>query len=216
MNQDKLLTQQIASIFFQHGTLKHFNAGQVLVEKGQPATQSCYVVRGQVRTFCMNPEGDIVTLFYVEENNLICSESLLLDSLVNVSVQAITPVDMYVMPGKEFLRLWEEHGYMIHKLFRPLITRLTLLSDYICCTHFRENDKKVAYFLYSCYNRSGAVVCYSNEQIGDIIGINRVSVNRILNNFAKKGILELEYKKITILDAQRLSKVFNDVGYFID
>lgn len=213
---EKTMEQNLQSIFFQFGILRHYSAGQLLVEKGQPATQSCYIAKGCARTFCINPDGDDITLFYIEPNNMICSESLLLNSLVNVSVQAITPVEMYSIPGEKFLNLWVTQGYGMQELFRPLITRLTLLSDYICCAHFRESNKKVAYFLYSCYMRMGPVIPYSNGQIADIMGINRVSVNRILNSLAKSEAVDLGYKKIKILNIQRLTQIFGSIGYFID
>lgn len=212
----KTMEQNLESIFFEFGLLRHYSAGQLLVEKGQMATQSCYIAKGCARTFCINPDGDDITLFYIEPNNMICCESLLPDALVNVSVQAITPVEMYTIPRERFLDLWVAQGHGIQELFRPLVTRLTLLSDYICCAHFRENNKKVAYFLYSCYMRMGPVVPYSNEQIADVIGINRVSVNRILNSLAKSEVVELGYKKIRILNIQRLTQIFGSIGYFID
>ena len=208
--------QQLEKIFVHYGILKRYNAGQLLVEKGQPAALSCYITKGYARTFCINPAGDDITLFYIEPHNMICSESLILDALVNVSVQAISPVEMYVMPGEQLLKEWAAQGHGVHELFSPLITRLTLLSDYICCAHFRDNNKKVAYFLYSCYSRTGPVIPYTNEQIADVTGINRVSANRILNAFEKEGIVELGYKKVTVLNIDRLMEIFGAVGYFID
>lgn len=216
MSQQKDSAQHIREIFLKYGTRKLYSTGQTLVQKGQPASLSCYVTKGQIRTFCMNEEGDHVVLFYIESDNMICSESLIPGSIVNVSVEAITPVEMYVIPSQQFRLLWEAEGFPITELIQALVTRLCLLSDQICCTHFKENKQKVAYFLYSCYNRRGPIILYTNEQIADVLGLNRVSVNRILNSFAKDGILELAYKKIKILDAQRLSSIFNFVGYFMD
>ena len=142
--------RRLLEIFRQYGTLKKYNPGQLLIEKGQPAAYSCYLASGYARTFCINSNGDDITLFYIEPDNLICSESLLLDATVQVSVEAIAPVEMYLLPGSELLRLWSERGWGVQELMRPLVERLTLLSDYICCAHFRENNKKVAYFLHSC------------------------------------------------------------------
>ena len=135
---------------------------------------------------------------------------------MQVSVEAIAPAEMYLLPGSELLRLWSERGWGVQELMRPLVERLTLLSDYICCAHFRENNKKVAYFLHSCYMRIGETIPYTNEQIAEITGINRVSVNRILNALAKDGVVELGYKKIQIRKPQALKEIFGTVGYFID
>ncbi len=208
--------QTLREIFLKYGKRKSYNAGQLLVEKGQNATYSCYITSGYARTFCINSAGDDITLFYIEPNNLICSESLLLDATVQVSVQAISPVEMYLLSGGELLRQWSAQGLGVLELMRPLVERLTLLSDYICCAHFRENNKRVAYFLYSCCQRIGPVIPYTNEQIAEITGINRVSVNRILNSLAKDGTVELGYKKIKILKVQDLKEIFGTVGYFID
>lgn len=60
------------------------------------------------------------------------------------------------------------------------------------------------------------MVSYTNGQIADIMWINRVSVNRILNSLAKSGAVELGYKKIKILNIQRLTEIFGSIGYFID
>ena len=56
----------------------------------------------------------------------------------------------------------------------------------------------------------------TNEQIAAVTGIKRISVNRILNSFAKEGIVKLEYKKIIILDDKKLIDIFNGLGYFLN
>lgn len=79
-----------------------------------------------------------------------------------------------------------------------------------------EDDKRVAYFLHSCYASTGPVISYTHEQIAAITGMSRVSVTRILKRFREAGILSQEYRRIRILDAQRLSEVFHSLGYFLD
>ena len=209
-------TEQLRKIFLENGVCREYQPGQMLVERGQPATHICFIASGQARTFCANPAGDDITLFYLDAESMICSEALGQGGTVRVNVQAITQVEMYRVPASRFLQQWTAAGYAIQDLFDPLISRLTLLSDYICCAHFRENPKRVAYFLYSCYTRTGPLVEFRNWQIAEITGIIRVAVNRILNHLAKNGIVELGYRKIRILNVEELEKVFHSVGYFID
>ena len=214
--QNPNVDQRLHDIFCQYGVMKTFNTGQFLVEKGQPAAYSCYITSGYARTLCCNSDGNEIVLFYIEPNNMICSEALLLDAIVNVSVQAISTGEMYMIPGEKLLHLWTARGYGVQELIRPLVTRLTLLSDYICCAHFQDSSKKVAYFLYSCYMRLGPMIPYSNEQIANITGINRASVNRTLNALSKAGIVEPGYKQVKVLKVRELSEIFDMVGYFID
>lgn len=60
------------------------------------------------------------------------------------------------------------------------------------------------------------MIPYSNEQIANITGINRASVNRTLNALSKAGIVEPGYKQVKVLKVRELSEIFDMVGYFID
>ena len=134
--------QRLHDIFCQYGVMKTFNTGQFLVEKGQPAAYSCYITSGYARTLCCNSDGNEIVLFYIEPNNMICSEALLLDAIVNVSVQAISTGEMYMIPGEKLLHLWTARGYGVQELIRPLVTRLTksgILSIFLLHA-FRSHD----------------------------------------------------------------------------
>ena len=96
------------------------------------------------------------------------------------------------------------------------VRRITMLSDYICCSHFLEDDKRVAYFLHTCCASSGPSIPYTHEQIAAITGMSRVSVTRILKQFREAGILRQSYRRIEIMAPQRLSEVFASLGYFLD
>ena len=104
--------QRLHDIFCQYGVMKTFNTGQFLVEKGQPAAYSCYITSGYARTLCCNSDGNEIVLFYIEPNNMICSEALLLDAIVNVSVQAISPVEMYMIPGEKLSGQQQKSGIL--------------------------------------------------------------------------------------------------------
>lgn len=216
MDTQTLVTPQVKEMFLRHGIPRRFAPGEVLFEKGRPADRVGFIAAGQARTYCLNPAGDEIVLFYIDKDNLICSEALMDHPSVIVSVSAITPLELYTLPPNEFLRLWQAQGLPLQELFAHFVRRITLLSDYICCTHFLEDDKRVAYFLHSCYTSTGPVISYTHEQIAAITGMSRVSVTRILKRFREASILSQEYRRIRILDAQRLSEVFHSLGYFLD
>ncbi|MDY3282187.1 Crp/Fnr family transcriptional regulator [Dysosmobacter sp.] len=216
MARPEFSNQHIKEIFLRRGRKQEYAAGQLLVEKGTPVTKVGFLAGGHARTFVTNQDGDDVTLFYIGPDNLICSEGLTSYATVMVSVESITPVTLYAMAPEEFLRAWQGEGLPIQGIIDQLVSRIMLLSDYICCAHFRENDKKIAYFLYSEYSRSGDSIPYTHQQIAAVTGINRVSVSRILSQLARDGSIALEYRRIRVLDPQGLLRCFNTLGYFLD
>ena len=206
----------IEKIFLQYGTLKTYPANKLVVVKGDVANKIAFIKSGQVRAVVSSPDGDEITLFYLGKGNIFGSDSLVPDPIVVVDVETITPCELYVLPAKQFLEIWQSHNYPLQELVAHYMKRVSLLSDYICCSHFVNAKQRVAYFLHSSSKIHGKTISLTNEQIAAVTGVNRISVNRILNSFAAEEIVQLEYKKIVVLKVERLVEIFNALGYFLD
>ena len=206
----------IESIFLQYGTLKSYPANKMIVVKGHVADKIAFIKSGQVRAVVINPDGDEITLLYLGKGNIFGSDSLVPNPVVVVSVETITPCELYMLPAKQFLEIWQAHNYPIQELLAHYLKRVSLLSDYICCSHFANAKQRVAYFLHSSAKIYGRTISLTNEQIAAVTGVNRISVNRILNSFAQEEIVRLEYKKISILNETKLIEIINALGYFLD
>lgn len=211
-----MFTTQVKSLFLECGIRRSLLPGELLQEKGTRADRVFFLTKGQVRTFCLSPAGDEISLFYLGPDSLIGNEALIPQSQVMVSVSAMTPAEVYSLPPERFLGLWQERGLPLQDLIAHYVQRITLLSDYICCAHFQEADQRVAYFLYACCAGSGTDVRYTHEQIAAVTGTSRVTVSRVLSRFRRAGIIAQDYRRIRVLDARRLSEVFSSLGYFLD
>lgn len=216
MQKRRLITPRVKEIFAKYGVKRSLEAGELLVEKGTRANRVFFLVKGQVRTFCLSPAGDEISLFYLGPDSLIGNEALMMNPHVMVSVAAITPAEVYTLPPERFLRIWKERDLPLQDLIAHYVQRIALLSDYICCSHFQDADKRVAYFLHTCCDSTGPVVAYTHEQFAAITGVSRGSVTRILGKFRKAGIISQNYRRIEVLDPQLLSGVFSSLGYFLD
>ena len=216
MEKNSGLSSQYRDIFLTYGTERHLDKNQYLLERGSPATELWYITKGIIRAFCAGYDGEDITLFYISENNVIYNEALLPNSVIIQDGQAITPLDFYTLSAEKFLQAVPSKELVFETLFSHVIDRIILHHEYILCSHFHESNKRIAYFLYACYKRSGTVVPYTHEQIAAITGVNRISVNRILNDFSKAKILSLGYRHIKILSASRLADAFNSLGFFSD
>lgn len=210
------LSPHVREIFTKYGVKRQYHTGEVVQAKGELSTQTGFLIRGQLRTFCLGPSGDEISLFYLGPGSLFGSNALIGHPRVMVSVAAISPAEVFLLPADRFWAYWQEGGFPPQDLMAHFVRRITLLSDYICCSHFLEDDKRVAYFLHTCCASSGPSIPYTHEQIAAITGMSRVSVTRILKQFREAGILRQAYHRIEILDSQRLSEVFDSLGYFLD
>lgn len=200
----------------QYGIKRSLPSGRLLLEKGMPATYVGFLTRGRAQTFCLNPDGEEIPLFYLDADSMFGTEALIAHPQVIVSVGSISPVEFYVLSPDLFLKLWQERKLPLQELIAHFVQRITLLSDYICCSHFLKGDQRVAYFLYACCTSSGDIIPYTHEQLAAVTGMSRVSVSRILRQFQQAGIIRQEYRRIQVLEPQRLSAIFHALGYFLE
>lgn len=201
-------------IFLSYGTKRSLEKNAYLLERGSPANELWYIAEGTVRTFCTGYDGEEVTLFYISKNNIVYLESLVPGSTIIQDAQAITPVSYYALPSVEFLQFVKSDISTFQVLFSHMMDRIILLHEYILCSHFRESKKRVAYLLYTQYGRSGSIIPFTHEQVAAMTGINRISVNRILNEFSKENIISLGYRHIKVLSPSGLSEIFDSIGAF--
>lgn len=207
---------RVSEIFELYGHVHTYSPGEIIFQKGDKADKIYFLSKGRVRTFCLNKHGDEITLFYVDENNTVGNEPVANIPQRKVSVAAVTDVKIYSMHSDTLLEKCRNDKLSMQSLMEYFVTKIISLSDYICCTRFLKNDKKLAYFLYTNCMGDGHLVQYTHEQIASLTGMNRVTVTRLLKNFEDKKLISQHYKGITVLDRCSLVEIFNSIGYFID
>lgn len=207
---------KVAEIFKLYGHVHTYSPREIIFQKGDEVNEIYFVSKGRVRTYCLNKYGNEMTLFYINENHLFGIEAIANILIRKVNVDALTDVILYSINANVLLENCVNSKISLESLMGFFITKVTMLSDYICCSRFLKNDEKLAYFLYSNCIREGSVIQYTHEQIASVTGMNRVSVTRILNGFVEKDLISQHYKEINVLSKDGLADIFNSIGYFLD
>lgn len=207
---------QVADVFKLYGHAHTYSSGEIIIQKGDVVKELYYVDKGKVRTYCLNKHGDEITLFYINENHLIGVEAIANIPIRKINVDAVSEAILYSIDANILLENCIKNKISMQDLMGFFITKITMLSDYICCSRFLKNDEKLAYFLYSNCNREENIIQYTHEQIASVTGMNRVSVTRLLNKFVEKKLITQHYKEIRVLNKGGLAEIFNSIGYFLD
>ena len=129
--------QVLRKIFETHGIQRTYEKDNFIFMKAEQARYIGFITSGQARTVVTNSDGDALTLFYLGENNMIGSESLLKRDVfpVIISVQAITECTVYLLPKEKFWEIFESEDLSKDLIIQHLVMRITTLSDYIACSH---------------------------------------------------------------------------------
>ena len=211
------LSPLVREIFTKYGTRRRYHAGEVLEQKGDAALQAGYLAEGHIRTFCLSPNGDEISLFYLGPGELFGSAALLSRSPVMVSLSAVTDAEGLPAAGGPLLGPLGRGGRDAPGPADPFCpadrhaVRLSLLRP------FHGGRQAVAYFLHTCCAASGPRhPLHPRGRSRPSPGMSRISVTRILRRFREAGILRQAYRRIEVLQPHRLLEVFGSLGYFLD
>ena len=88
-------------------------------------------------------------------------------------------------------------------MMKYLARTVRLLSGQVDQMAFRPARWRVANYLLTLSPGSGPVSC-TQEDIAAAVSASRVTVSRVLNEFARRGWIALGYRTITLLQSEQL------------
>ncbi|MBL8579671.1 MAG: Crp/Fnr family transcriptional regulator [Mesorhizobium sp.] len=134
-----------------------------------------------------------------------------------VGAQALTEVVVSVIPVSVLTSHSQADPEIGMRLARSLAHDCNLAFDHLTSIGRRSARERVAHLLLELFTRYRAqwpgnrseemVLPLTQEQIGDATGLTFVHVNRVLSALRKEGIVQFHYRRLRILDPDRLIEV---------
>lgn len=131
--------------------------------------------------------------------------------------QALTDVVVSVIPNSKLASLSRDEPEIGMRLARSLARDCSIAYDHMTSIGRRSARERVANLLLELFIRYRAqwpgnrieemTLPLTQEQIGDATGLTFVHVNRVLSTLRKDRIVEFHYRRLRILDPDRLIDV---------
>lgn len=131
--------------------------------------------------------------------------------------QALTDTVLCVIPHSKLSSLTRDYPDIGMRLARSLARDCNLAFDHMTSIGRRSARERVAHLLLELFVRYRAQwpgnrieeMCLplTQEQIGDATGLTFVHVNRVLRALRKERILEFHYRRLRILDPDKLVEI---------
>jgi len=185
--------------------------GEVVFHEGDPADSLHMIESGRVSVGLTTSYGNQVT-FALQSKGEIFGELALLspDSRRTATVTALERTETMVIHRDDFDRLRADQPQVTEALLRILAARVRMLSERLTEALYVPAEVRVLRRLlevgetYSSV-AEGGVVPLTQDQLGDLAGTARATVNRVLRREAARGVLKLQRGRITILDRGALT-----------
>ncbi|MEV0384452.1 Crp/Fnr family transcriptional regulator [Nonomuraea sp. NPDC050643] len=185
---------------------RRYPAGQVLCTEGDPADQLIVLLGGRVKAGRVSAEGKEVVLAVEEAPVAFDKTALLVDGAHRATRTAMTAVEVAYLPRAVVLELAGEPS-VAARLLRTLAATVRDLDERLTDAAVRDVPSRVASWLLRRCAGGGPVPLHAGQAgLGAEIGATRVSVNRALRGFERRGVIEIGAGEVTVLDRRALAR----------
>ena len=177
--------------------------GYLIYLQDTEATCFYYLKSGQVKSFIQSEDGAERVLNVYAAGSLF-GEASFFDELPRVSsAVAVVPCEIVPIDRELVTQEFARNPELALAMMQYLARTVRLLSGQVDQMAFRPARWRVANYLLTLSPAGGPVSC-TQDDIAAAVSASRVTVSRVLADFARQGWVELGYRTIDLLERERL------------
>jgi CRP/FNR family cyclic AMP-dependent transcriptional regulator len=192
----------------------HFARRHTVFAEGEPGDRLYIIVSGKVKISRRSPDGREGLLTIMGPSDMFGDLSVFDPGPRTWSATTITEVRGVSMDHDAFRAWIVDRPEIAGQLLRVLARRLRRTNDNMVHLIFTDVPGRVAKLLLQLARRfgtregGGTRVTHdlTQEEIAQLVGASRETVNKALVDFAHRGWITLEHKSVLICDSKRLSR----------
>lgn len=200
------LPQELFAPFFSAGPAIFYRKGQMIYLQGQPPEYLYCLREGTVRTVISSDRGE-EKLLTVYHGGSIFGEASFFDGMPRVSTAtAQTDCRIVRLSRATVDQLFREDPSLASSMIAYLARTVRLLSGHVDTMSFQKADQRLARLLLN-HPSAGGDIQVTHEELAAALGVSRVTVSRLLSQFAKKGWIETGYGVLRLLAPEKLAEI---------
>ena len=200
--------EQIASTTMTQSFHKH----EFIVREGDPGDRFYIILDGSVAVTRIASDGRETILSILKVNDFFGEMSLFDSSLRSASIKTLTDVTVGVIEEKEFLELLERNPRIGRYLVIALSQRLRAANQLIAATTSQDIRARLASLLLNLTQSFGEQVengtritlRLTNQEMANMIGTTRETVNRTLNRFWDERLIDMRTSHVVVVEPEKL------------
>ena len=192
---------------------KQLGRGELLFQQGDEGTALYIIVQGRIK-ISLSRRMDNVTLAILGQGEFLGEMALLDDLPRSADAIALEDSQLYVLNRKDFLSFLSNNGHTVYAILNSLSRRLRKTDDQLAEMCFLNLSARLAKRLVDLaetqepktVNPNSYDLNISQQELGNILGVSRESINKELKILRNKGVVSTLRNSIHILDLESLKK----------
>ena len=188
--------------------------GDVLFHEGDSGDRLFVVIEGKVKLGRTSADGRENLIAVLGPGQMFGELSLFDPGPRSATVTAVTDTTFSSLSHEDLLRWLEGRPAVARGLLTQLAGRLRRANDVVADLVFSDVPGRVAKALLDLANRFGRSADdgvhvhhdLTQEELAQLVGASRETVNKALADFAARGWLQISARSVLILDSERLRR----------
>jgi CRP/FNR family cyclic AMP-dependent transcriptional regulator len=189
-------------------TIKHLERGELVATPEDLARKMFMLMNGKVNLVCTNNEGRRLVIATLEPGAIFGEGALDAPGDPSVFVEAADKVSVWVVPAGEARNMTMQYPILGWGLLQTYGERLLQVENSLEDVAYKKLPERLAMLLLDLgEHENGMIKGVSHQSLADHLGTYRETVSAILRDFKRQGVVELGYRRITIVDVDELKEI---------
>nr|WP_319489402.1 Crp/Fnr family transcriptional regulator [uncultured Caproiciproducens sp.] len=190
--------KNIGGVLEKSHTPHNYEKDRMIYWQEAPAGEFYYLKSGTVKIFISSENGMEKTLTVLEHGSIF-GEAAFFDGMPRVSsAKTLVKSEIITVTRQSLMDCIRREPQLAMNLLTYLSQTIRMLSAQVNSMTFLQADQRLARLLLSL--SKAKTVHTTHEDLAGLAGVSRVTVSRILTDFAQKGWTATRYREVEILD----------------
>jgi CRP-like cAMP-binding protein len=210
----KLTDNEFAQLNYDK-TCSLYKKGSIIYREGSRLTGFYCVTRGIVKIYKTGMDGKEQIIRFAKKGEIIAYRSLLSQELACTTSKVIEEAVLCHIPYQTLIYLIQHNWEFSHHMLQIVCKELREANDFItdiAQKTVRERLAEILLLLKDSFDLDQAntlQISLTREELANMIGTATESVIRLLSEFKQDRLIELQGRKIKLLNITALTKVAN-------
>ena len=192
--------------YAKHTTLKR---GATIFSRGDPGSSLVAVINGTVKISISSPDGRNAILNLIGPGEIFGEIALLDGQPRTADATANSNCELFIIDRREFIPFVRSQPTVAMKLIELLCGRLRWTSDQVEQVILQNLPGRLASALLRLSDKhkhapEGRIISITQQEISEMVGMTRESINKQLRAWAARGWVRLEHGAIVVLKPDAL------------
>jgi len=210
----KLTDEEMNRLNFEK-SCSSFKKGTVIYREGSRLTGFFCVTRGIIKIYKTGIDGKEQIIKFAKRGEIIAYRSLLSQELACTTAKVIEDAVLCHVPYQTLLFLIQSNWQFSHHMLQIVCRELREANDYITDIAQKSVRERLAEVLlllrenFDTDRQNTLQISLTREELANMVGTATESVIRLLSEFRSDNLIELQGRKIKLLNLPGLRKIAN-------